>query len=300
MKILRPLALYAVACFATNFLALSSNAQELPSSSQSVSSQQIYFASNRSITPAVGDEENRPAIPGIASFHPNMKLVINTTDFTYPANPKNELGADKLDSIQLLTFMFALKKYAIEHDLDTTRAMLADLGLKSNKKRLFIVNLSTFEVEESALVSHGRGTGSSMYSRMYSNELSSRSSSLGHYEVGAPYNGKYGFSYKLRGLDSTNSNATRRSIVMHSMSCIPDREWIMGACVSDGCPAVSKNFLNVVTEKLKLATKPLALWLVDSNLQRVELINEEDPCETETATSNMDQAGNWNDRSNGM
>ncbi len=52
------------------------------------------------------------------------------------------------------------------------------------------------------------------------------------------YVGTFGKSYRLKGLDKTNSNALKRAIVLHSYDCIPDTETRNLACLSLGCPDV--------------------------------------------------------------
>lgn len=56
----------------------------------------------------------------------------------------------------------------------------------------------------------------------FSNTDGSGYTSLGRYRIGTPYNGHFGRSYKLYGLDSTNSQAFRRNIVLHSFSYVPE------------------------------------------------------------------------------
>ncbi len=65
-------------------------------------------------------------------------------------------------------------------------------------------------------------------------------SSLGKYKIGEKYRGQYGKSYKLYGLENTNSNAYKRAIVLHGFSCVPDEEIYPGVvCNSLGCAMVS-------------------------------------------------------------
>ncbi len=65
-------------------------------------------------------------------------------------------------------------------------------------------------------------------------------SSLEKYKIGEKYRGQYGKSYKLYGLENTNSNAYKRAIVLHGFSCAPDEEIYPGVvCNSLGCAMVS-------------------------------------------------------------
>jgi hypothetical protein len=57
------------------------------------------------------------------------------------------------------------------------------------------------------------------------------------------------------------------------MSCIPDVEGIMPACVSEGCPAVSSKFFSFIRQIIDSRKKPVLLWIFDSNLE--ELVVED-------------------------
>ena len=138
-----------------------------------------------------------------------------------------------------------------------------------------MVNLVTMKIEQSGLVSHGRGLGESMFDKQYSNEEDSKCTSLGRYKIGGKYKGSYGSAYKMVGLDSSNKNAYSRSIVLHAMKCIPDVENIMPACVSEGCPSVSTKFLVKLSKIIDSRKKPVLMWLFDSNLE--EIVIEETP-----------------------
>jgi hypothetical protein len=130
----------------------------------------------------------------------------------------------------------ALKQYAKKNGYDTSYAFLSNMGMLYNKKRFFVINLTTMKVEQSGLVAQGRGKGVSIYDKQYSNKADSKCTSLGRYKISGMYKGGYGNAYKVQGLDSSNSNAYKRNIVIHPMGCIPDKEGIAPACVSEGCP----------------------------------------------------------------
>lgn len=197
------------------------------------------------------------------------------TTFTYPKNTKYDIGVAQYSSEQLILYAKELKLYAKKNGFDTTYAFLGNMGMLSNRKRFFVVNLVTMQIEMTGLVSHGRGSGSSMFDKQYSNQEGSKCTSLGRYKISGKYKGGYGLAYKMKGLDSTNKNAYQRNIVLHSMNCIPDIENIMPACVSDGCPAVSTKFLSLLTKIIDSRKKPVLLWLFDSNLE--EVLVEETP-----------------------
>ncbi len=176
------------------------------------------------------------------------EISFRATSFVYPVNSTKDIGVSEYSTELLIIYAEALKEYAKKNDFDTSYAFLSNMGMLCNKKRFFVVNLVTMEIEQAGLVSHGRGKGATIYDKQYSDEPGSRCTSLGRYEILGKYKGKYGESYRMIGLDSSNTNAYDRNIVLHSMSCIPEIENLMPACVSDGCPAVSGKFLSALRQ----------------------------------------------------
>ena len=95
-------------------------------------------------------------------------------------------------------------------------AGVADFGLPSWMPRLHFANLEAGTVR-SFLVAHGTGLDPehSGYLQHFSNEPGSNATSRGSYITWEWYQGKYGTSIRLGGLDADNSNALPRAIVMH-------------------------------------------------------------------------------------
>jgi hypothetical protein len=94
---------------------------------------------------------------------------------------------------------------------------IADFSRASRDPRFYIVDLrSGFTTEH--LVAHGRGSDPdhSGWLEMFSNSMGSEATSNGSYLTGDNYQGKYGYSMRLTGLDYTNNNALARAIVIHS------------------------------------------------------------------------------------
>lgn len=211
----------------------------------------------------------------------NPEIIFKRTSFTYPENSKVDVGIPHFPASQLILYAKALKQYAKKNGFDTSYALLGNMGMLSNKKRFFIVNLVTMEIEQSGLVSHGRGQGPSVYDKQYSNQSGSKCTSLGRYKILNKYKGIYGEAYRMEGLDSSNQHANSRNIVLHSMDCIPETEGIIPACVSEGCPAVSINFLSSLNKIIGSRKKPLLLWIFDSNLE--EAVMEEEALKDKTS-----------------
>ncbi|MEP7377366.1 MAG: murein L,D-transpeptidase catalytic domain-containing protein [Chitinophagaceae bacterium] len=197
----------------------------------------------------------------------NVKISFKQTSFSYPENSRTDIGITQYSANQLILYAKVLKQYAKKNGFDTNYAFFSNMGMRSNKKRFFVINLATMQIEQSGLVAHGRGQGPSIFDKQYSNQTGSKCTSLGRYKISGKYNGGYGEAYKMVGLDSSNKNAYNRNIVLHSMTCIPDVDGIMPACVSEGCPAVSSKFLTSLRKIIDTRKKPVLLWIFDSNLE---------------------------------
>ena len=94
---------------------------------------------------------------------------------------------------------------------------IVDFSLGSDHPRFHVVDLYSGKAE-SHMVAHGRGSDPdhSGYLERFSNSFGSYASSNGTYVTSDTYNGKYGVSMKVKGLDDSNSNAEARAIVIHN------------------------------------------------------------------------------------
>ena len=93
---------------------------------------------------------------------------------------------------------------------------IADFGVHSAQQRFYFVNLEREEVT-TAHCSHGSGSDPEHdgWLNSYSNVEGSNATSRGAYVTWEWYQGRYGTSVRLGGLDATNEAALRRYIVMH-------------------------------------------------------------------------------------
>jgi len=132
-------------------------------------------------------------------------------------------------------------------------AFFVDMKIPSGKYRFFVVNLTTGKVIKKGLVAHGYGsTFFFSDSLQFSNVPNSNATSIGKYRVGKSYYGKFGKSYKLYGLDKTNSNAFDRNIVFHGYKDVPEQEVSGLICNSKGCPMVSYGFFKEIDKVIVL------------------------------------------------
>ena len=119
---------------------------------------------------------------------------------------------------------------------------IVDFSASSAHRRFHIVDMRTSSVV-SLLVAHGRGSdpAHSGWLKHFSNAIGSNATSSGAYRTGPIYEGKYGRSMRLVGLDPENSNAEARAIVIHPAWYVSDemigKHGKLGR--SEGCFALS-------------------------------------------------------------
>ena len=94
---------------------------------------------------------------------------------------------------------------------------VVDFSLPSADPRFHVINMLTGQVD-SFRVAHGSGSDPdhSGFVELFSNEFGSHATSNGTYITADTYDGKYGLSMKVDGLDWTNNNANARAIVIHN------------------------------------------------------------------------------------
>ena len=156
--------------------------------------------------------------------------------------------------------------YCKVHKMNTNYCFLIDMSTHSGKNRIFVWNFQKQKVEFEGLVCHGAGGGSTGAKPVFSNVENSGCTSLGKYKIGIRSYSKYGINihYKLHGLESTNDNAFKRIIVLHSFDPVPavqiyPAHLYMG--MSLGCPVVSNAMMRKLDALLKKEKEPVLLWI---------------------------------------
>lgn len=158
----------------------------------------------------------------------------NKNDNT-PINPEMERFSNQLLEVKAMI--------AKNGSYNNKIAFFVDMRIKSGKNRFFVYDLENDTILEEGLVANGFGSETNVRGELkFSNEPNSKCTSLGRYAVGKSYKGMFGKSYKLYGLDETNSNAVKRAIVLHSYSAVPNEEQDYYISTSHGCPMVSETF----------------------------------------------------------
>ena len=164
--------------------------------------------------------------------------------------------------------------YCEENGYSTEYCFLTDFSKPSGIKRFYIYSFKDNKIIDKSLCAHGLGKCDNVFETIYknfkttfkptfSNEKGSCYSCLGKFKVGElksmskPY---FKEGYQLHGLDSTNSNAKDRSILIHRgnlgfetfpLPCLP---------VSKGCFAVSNSMMEHIKDIKKQSDKPILLY----------------------------------------
>ncbi|MBL57728.1 MAG: hypothetical protein CMP61_11095 [Flavobacteriales bacterium] len=179
--------------------------------------------------------------------------------------PINETVPKKPDYSSKTTAAF---KFVKRNHLDTTICFLIDMRVHAGKRRFAIWDFMGDSVMREMIVTHGSaGVKGLPESRAdlptFSNLPGSFATSLGKYRVGRRSYSNWGINvhYKLHGLDSTNSNAYRRIVVLHSFSGVDKAEiYPEEPPYSLGCPMVSNEDMTYLDGLLK-RKKNVLMWI---------------------------------------
>ncbi|RMZ59953.1 hypothetical protein D1632_10165 [Chryseobacterium nematophagum] len=154
-----------------------------------------------------------------------------------------------------------VKNYIKGKDYNQNVAIFINFKIHSGKYRYFFYDLKKDSILQKAIVAHGSGSENTKTTSLtFSNINGSYQSSLGKFEVGESYIGKFGKAYRLKGLDSTNNNAMERAIVLHSYYCVPDKESRNPTCLSLGCPMLSQYAFNQSAKYIDGSKQPIILY----------------------------------------
>lgn len=137
---------------------------------------------------------------------------------------------------------------------------IIDFKKPSSQRRFYLIDLRSGEVT-SYYTSHGIGTGRGDMATKFSNRKDSRMTSLGMYLTGDIYNGGYGMTLRMYGLEKSNDRAYDRDIVLHGAWYVSEdfmkmvnpktKEAYKRIGVSWGCPAVSTAIAKKIIPILK-------------------------------------------------
>ena len=162
--------------------------------------------------------------------------------------------APQLDTKVLKLALTAYEK--ARHNGEAKKPILTviDYSLPSSKQRMWVFNVRQEQLLYHMHVAHGKNSGQDI-PKHFSNQMSSKETSLGAYVTKSTYIGSNGYSLNLEGLEKGfNDNAYNRRVVVHGARYVEPgyikqtghagRSW--------GCPAIaaslSKPLINTIKD----------------------------------------------------
>ncbi len=163
------------------------------------------------------------------------------------------LAAPTLRPAALRGALAAWNGLELNGELSRPLLTVIDYGLPSTVKRLWVFDLASHRLLFHELVAHGRNSGDDL-ARSFSNDVGSLMTSLGAFVTGATYNGRNGYSLRLRGMEvGVNDRAEERAIVLHGAPYVGDAvaHELGRLGRSYGCPAVRPAITRTLIDELK-------------------------------------------------
>lgn len=155
---------------------------------------------------------------------------------------------NKMDFTTFSNAISGMKKLKdVKEDIIT----IIDFTKSSIKERFFVIDLKNKKTLFSTYVMHGKNSGESI-PKEFSNAVNSFKSSPGFYKTENTYNGEYGYSLRLNGLEKgINDKAKERAIVVHGSQYAKPKPGAKKLDRSLGCPAIPKEISDKVINKIK-------------------------------------------------
>ena len=172
-------------------------------------------------------------------------------------------GADSYTYSSVYEGSEQLKEYAVRSGNNSDYAIIVNLGLKSGKRRFFVVDLTTNTIVKSGVVAEGRDVAAN--DKKYSNEIGSTATSLGIYKIGQRVKTDSVSGYRLLGLQESNSNAYARAMMLKATEDVPYDEISFPVLKTDGSLSLSSKFLAEISPLIDKSTKPVLLWAYDQS-----------------------------------
>ena len=156
-------------------------------------------------------------------------------------------------------------KYCKQNGYSTDYCYLVDFSRHSGLDRFYIYSFKEKKIIHKSLCAQGLGPNYNIFKHEFSNKVGSNLSSLGKYKVGnirKMYTVQWCTprGYTVYGLESTNSNALARGILIHNGN--PEIQTFPFPCfpVSRGCFAVSNSMMKHIENTKKHTSKPILLY----------------------------------------
>ena len=157
------------------------------------------------------------------------------------------------DKIDYSIFQKAYLGYVQIQNKNPGVLIIIDYTKPSNEERFYVLDLNKKKLIYSTRVAHSKNSGLEI-PLDFSDDPNSYQSSLGFFVTLAEYNGAYGYSLRLKGLEENiNANAEDRAIVIHGGDIVED-EYIKKfgfAGRSLGCPVLPYSLTRQIIDFIK-------------------------------------------------
>ena len=157
------------------------------------------------------------------------------------------------DKIDYSIFQKAYLGYVQIQNKNPGVLIIIDYTKPSNEERFYVLDLNKKKLVYSTRVAHSKNSGLEIPLE-FSDDPNSYQSSLGFFVTLGEYNGAYGYSLRLKGLEeNVNANAEDRAIVIHGGDIVED-EYIKKfgfAGRSLGCPVLPHSLTRPVIDFIK-------------------------------------------------
>jgi len=157
----------------------------------------------------------------------------------------------------------SLLEYCKQYGCSEDYCIFVDFSKPQGVDRFCIYDFKQNKIISKSLCANGRGVENNIFNKTFSNKPGSNYSSLGKYKTGdlrQMSNPFFKEGYTVYGLDSTNSNAYERAILIHKGN--PPFETFPFPCmpVSKGCFAVSSKMMKKIGAIKNKTKKPILLY----------------------------------------
>jgi len=168
---------------------------------------------------------------------------------------------------KVLTYALTAYQQATKHgDVKKSVLTVIDYSLPSSKQRMWIFDVNKEKLLYNTYVAHGQNSGMNV-PHHFSNQSSSKATSLGTFVTKDTYMGSKGLSLNLKGLEKGfNDNAYNRRVVVHGAWYVEPTfiKQTGRAGRSWGCPSVGASMAKPVINAIK-GGSVLFAYYPDSN-----------------------------------
>ncbi|AVQ24166.1 hypothetical protein C4N14_08460 [Fusobacterium nucleatum subsp. nucleatum ATCC 23726] len=197
------------------------------------------FAEEKLVTENVTENIQQPV------EQKTQKIVVDVKSVYDSLNIKNK--------IDYSIFQKAYLGYVQISNKNPGVLIIIDYSKPSNEERFYVLDLDKKKLVYSTRVAHSKNSGLEIPLE-FSDDPNSYQSSLGFFVTLGEYNGAYGYSLRLKGLEENiNANAEDRAIVIHGGDIVED-EYIKKfgfAGRSLGCPVLPHSLTREIIDFIK-------------------------------------------------